>query len=264
MGERIEHGHRRLHDCRRVFIPRSDQLRDDNCSFRAALRYLSRPILCAVHSALVVTTCSLPHCRKSQPIRTHMCADDRGHIDHQDIARHGLAGFLHQLIQEFSGAWFGTRMQDCQSFQRTPSNRNLDIRSLAWLCRPHRADGLDLPICQFDQRLDAQEASKHGNRGRDAPAALEIFHGVQGGIDMQPSVRGFDGLERGLHSQLGGFGSSKHLEAKSQRKGGAIDTGNPLRRNHRLPGARYSGWRSARRPRGWRGYGHSRALRRAS
>ena len=34
-------------------------------------------------------------CCKPQPIRTHMRADDCGDIDHQYIARDGLAGFLH-------------------------------------------------------------------------------------------------------------------------------------------------------------------------
>ena len=51
---------------------------------------------------------NFPHRRKPQPIRTHMRADDRGHIDHQNITRHRLAGFLHEVIQKFSGARFCT------------------------------------------------------------------------------------------------------------------------------------------------------------
>jgi len=47
------------------------------------------------------------HCRKPQTIRTYMRADDRGHIDHQNIPRHGLTSALHEFVQESTGAGFG-------------------------------------------------------------------------------------------------------------------------------------------------------------
>ena len=60
----------------------------------------------------------VPHRRKPQSIRTHMRADDRGYVDHQNIARHRLAGGLHELIEEFPGARFGACVQDRQFFER--------------------------------------------------------------------------------------------------------------------------------------------------
>src|SRR5688572_12855207 len=38
----------------------------------------------------------------------------------------------------------------------------------------------------------------------------------------------FDGVERGLQSQLGGFRRSKHLKAESQRERRAIDTSDAI------------------------------------
>jgi len=39
-----------------------------------------------------------PHRRKPQPVWPDVCADHRGHIDHQNITRNGLADFHHHTM----------------------------------------------------------------------------------------------------------------------------------------------------------------------
>ena len=70
---------------------------------------------------------------KSQPVRPNMCADHCRHIDHQDIARYGLAGFLHHHIQELLGTRFGTGVQNGQSFQSPFLQEKIQDLSLPWL-----------------------------------------------------------------------------------------------------------------------------------
>ena len=56
---------------------------------------------------------------KPQSIGTDMCANHRRDIDHQNIARHRLTGFLHHRIQKFFRTRFRAGVQDGQPFKLT-------------------------------------------------------------------------------------------------------------------------------------------------
>jgi hypothetical protein len=84
-----------------------------------------------------------------------MRADNCCHINHQDIARNRLAGFLHEFAQEILRAPFRAGMQDRQSFQLPTLQKEFQHPFTGLMGRPYRANGFDFPIGQLDQGLDS-------------------------------------------------------------------------------------------------------------
>jgi hypothetical protein len=154
-----------------------------------------------------------------------MRADDRRHIDHQDIARHGLAGFLHERIQEFPGAWFRTGVEDGQSFQVAACSRKFSIRSLAWLVVRTAPAALTSPFVSSINGLMFNRLPSMVTTAGTRPLRLR-FSIVSSAAETWSRLR-VDSIasSAACRSQLRGFGGGEDLEAKSQREGGAVHGG---------------------------------------